>query len=694
MVQESLSQALVAPTAKSSAVPRPIALAPRTALWLAITAGVLGGLLDIAGIALKRRYLDEILYVRQGRDFVWSVPLVTGAVLLLPGLLVAAANRVRTGLVPMRIAVWLFVSLAFASALSRQPLATWAIVLIAAGLGRLISRWVCADGGARLARVSGPIGLALGFVVAAMATATSGREAWREYTRVRNLETAPPGARNVILIVMDTVRADSLSLYGYARPTTPALKRWAGRGVTFQWALAPAPWTFPSHSCLFTGEWPSRTNGLLKHLLDWPAPTLAEFLSAQGYQTAGFVGNTLFCSYEGRFNRGFVHYEDYPVTPVSLLGRVPVGRWLLEHTLGRTDPAQRKWIRIESRDARDVNRSFLDWLSRRRIDRPFFAFLNYFDAHDPFLVPRTTPAHFGVRPQSDRDVQFLLSYWDVDKRSLSAHDAALAHDSYEDCIAFVDEQVGRLLDALERRGLLRDTVVVVTSDHGESFGEHGVYQHSMSLKLPETHVPLLIIAPDVPAGRTIAEPVSLRDLPATLLDLAGVGRPAPFRGHSLATCWDQSSPNSSSHSPALSELYNPIKLDPRFVVGRTQMGYAVSMVADGRHFIRDSAGTQELFDLRIDPAETTTLNLPMVARAFLESIYRILATDRTGREEDPAYRKRFVRTLDALLNGTGAPSRRGPQRGVPVDRTAPIGRIVPPQGNAPGDRADQTNLNP
>ena len=198
---------------------------------------------------------------------------------------------------------------------------------------------------------------------------------------------ATPGARNVILIVWDTVRAPNLSLYGYPRDTTPNLVEWARKGVRYTMALAPAPWTYPSHSCFFTGQWPYKLNSQWNYTLDATYPTLAEYLASRGYQTVGFAANTECCSYETGLDRGFTHYEDYPLTPRFLLGRTVPGSWILKNILSRGDFYDSKWIDLQSRDVRGINDAFLDWLRRRRRDRPFFAFLNYFDAHDPYVPP-------------------------------------------------------------------------------------------------------------------------------------------------------------------------------------------------------------------------------------------------------------------------------------------------------------------
>src|SRR5262249_28657657 len=345
-----------------------------------------------------------------------------------------------------------------------------------------------------------------------------GRHVLAEARALARLPAPPAEAPNVLFIVLDTVRARSLSLYGYARDTTPELSRWARRGIRFDRAAAPACWTFPSHCSFFTGRWPFELNAHWQLVLNTPHPTLAEFLAARGYATAGLVANTSYCSAESGMSRGFAHYEDYPLSPLTILGSTEIGRWVSRNVLSYGDYYGQKWILFQSRDADGINRAFLDWMSGRRGDqRPFFAFLNYMDAHEPFVVPVEHTPRFGQRPGSRRDYEMLLGYWDRDKTQISPPDVSLARDGYDDFIAFPDPRVGALLDDLDRRGVLEKTVVIITSDHGEEFGERGIFDHGYSLYLDAVHVPLVILAPGAPAGRVVAEPVSLRDLPATII---------------------------------------------------------------------------------------------------------------------------------------------------------------------------------
>ena len=273
--------------------------------------------------------------------------------------------------------------------------------------------------------------------------------------------------------------------------------------MKFDWALAPSSWTFPSHCTLFTGRWPYQLNSHRHLVLDTPDPTLAEFLGARGYLTAGFAANTSYCSYESGLNRGFAHYEDYILSPLTILATTAPGRWItmnvLMNVLSPDDFYGRRWLQFRSPDARGINRAFLDWLSgQQRGDRPFFAFLNYMDAHEPFLAPRGHDARFGIQPETRGEYEMLLHNWDIDKTHFGPRDVALNRDGYDDCIAYLDQQIGAMLDELERRGVLENTIVIITSDHGEEFGEHNVFNHGYSLYLYETHVPLIIISGAVP----------------------------------------------------------------------------------------------------------------------------------------------------------------------------------------------------
>ena len=171
-------------------------------------------------------------------------------------------------------------------------------------------------------------------------------------------------------------------------------------------------------------------------------------------------------------------------------------------------------------------------------------FLNYFDAHDPYFPPRGADGHFGLKPSTPSE-RATIRDWTHQPRQGEAPPSTtkLARDCYDDCLAYLDDQLGRLFNELDTRGVLENTLVIITSDHGENFGEHaGIFGHGQSLYPQEIRVPLLVIAPGrVPSGQIISAPVSLRDLPATVVDLVGLELESSFPGRSLARFWDPGS---------------------------------------------------------------------------------------------------------------------------------------------------------
>ncbi|MGO9467280.1 MAG: sulfatase-like hydrolase/transferase [Isosphaeraceae bacterium] len=644
--------------ARRSAGPE-IRLSPLTAILLAVSCGLAGGYLDLLFIIFKKFFWNGLKNYANAADFPWSVPVGHMVLLLVPGVLLAVLSRLRPKPMSLRAAAWLFATLAIWAALLRMPLYGVASLLLAAGLGR---------------RLSGPVAAlyqrprrawytALGLVgpLVILGALSSGWRALGEYRAVAGLPAPPPNARNVILIVWDAVRATNLSLYGHPRDTTPNLARWARKGVCYSVALAPAPWTYPSHTSFFTGHWPFQLSTQWKYTLDAPVPTLAEHLTSRGYLTAGFSANTLCCTYETRLDRGFSHFEDYPFTPRSLLSRTAAGSWILENIFSRDDFYDFKWIRIQSRDATAINHSFLDWLKQRPRDRPFFAYLNYFDAHEPYMPPPGYAGRFGISPRNPRDYQFLLDYGSPGWKTLPSRDINMARDCYDDCIAFIDDRMGQLLDELNDQGLLDNTVVIITSDHGESFGDHGFYLHGTSLYLDETGVPLVILSPDAPAGRVVDQPVSLRDLPATVVDRLGLSAGSPFPGRSLAAYWSPAGAALAESTPVLSEHATETAFQqPEAGKSLRRRDVQMSLVARDRHYIRDGFGSEKLYNLSLDPFETVNLAASpegkQVVEVFRRMLLDVLAQNRGTIAAENAYLVAYRQWLKSII-AEGPPAR-------------------------------------
>jgi arylsulfatase A-like enzyme len=639
-------------------LPIRVTLSPTAAVLLAISFGLCGGYLDLGVIIFKKLCLNPEGSFRSARDIPWTVPVSHTVLLLIPGLVVAAVNRLWPKLLSLNAASWLFATLAIWSALLRMPIYGACSLLMAAGLARPISNVIVARG-LYLRPMRAILGAILGLLIV-LAALSSGRRAVSESRAVARLRSAPPGARNVVLIVWDTVRASYMSLYGYQRDTTPNLARWATKGVRYDRALAPAPWTFPSHSSFFTGQWPFRNNSQWKYTLVTSHSTLAEYLSSRGYQTTGFVANNDSCNYETGLDRGFAHYEDFPLTPRSLVGRSVGGRWILENLLSFGDYYDKKWIGLQSRGARAINGAFLDWLSRRRTDRPFFAFLNYFDAHAPYIPPAGQSGRFGIRPVTSRDYQVLFDFVDMNKNLITKRDVLMARDCYHDCLAFLDEQLGHLLDELQSQGLLANTDVIITSDHGEEFGEHLFFGHAHNTNLDAIGVPLVILSPGAPMGRVVYSPVSLRDLPATVVDLLGLSDGSPFPGRSLTAYWGSGRGQlAETTSPALTEQAEAAAFHTQPLHGREHPGFQMSLVVSGHHYIRHGMGLEQLYDLRVDPFERVNLTASTTSehrvRAFRRLLLEVLSDNPGSVEVEKAYLEPYRKWLKALVQGSPEP---------------------------------------
>jgi arylsulfatase A-like enzyme len=437
----------------------------------------------------------------------------------------------------------------------------------------------------------------------------------------------PTGSHNVLLIVLDTVGADHLSLYGYDRPTSPTIVELALRGIRFDRAQATCSWTLPSHCRMFTCRWHHELSTGWLTPLDGTDPTLPEFLGSRGYATAGFIANTGYCGVDSGLNRGFAAYQDFIFPRLTvfktavLVDRSVDGlkeiEGLLEDWLyfDRVSPGVEFlwWLfKIDRKEAMVVNREFLDWLSRRRQpERPFFAFLNYFSAHIPYQPPEKGIHRLAVKPRTMRDANLLRDWSLLNQKGPSPHQVNFVRDSYDDCVADLDEQLGRLIDELARRPVLERTWVIITADHGREFRRttRRVLARDESLppaapRSPRDHPsggrPLAT------SGHRVGEPAG-----AGSDDRRDPGFPGGFSlsREPLARFWNVSSPTASplaaATDPVLSEVV------PRQSVGSNssqwlnEPGWPLAALNDGDwvYIRREGDVLDELFHLREDAHE-------------------------------------------------------------------------------------------
>jgi arylsulfatase A-like enzyme len=600
-------------------------------VWVAASFGLLTGLIELLVLVVRHRVevSSALGALQMNRHFPWMVPLSHLVVFGLAGVPVSLMEHVAPRAarkVAVLVPAWLS---GFALLSLIQGLFAWASAILALGIAvRMTTVFERRERGfRRAAKLSMPLFLAiLGFT----GLYCYDKQVLQEARTLTALPKPAGGLPNVLLIVLDTVRADHLSLYGYERETTPSLKRWAQRGVVFDEARSSAPWTFPSHCTLFTGRWPSELNIGGNRPLDATYPTLAETLARCGYATAGFVGNTYYCNSWYGLARGFAHYEDYYeenviVSPAEALRCTALGRWLIRlfgaHYNVRPEAA------IAQKDAERVNRDFLRWTSAHA-DRPFFAFLNYVDAHDPYSTPLGYPHHFGLVPMLPDEHHLIQNWHTRDKSNLSPRQMALIRDAYDDCLYYLDDHLNRLFSELDRRGILANTIVAVVSDHGEELGDHGLYEHGQSLYRAETRVPFLLFGQRaIPAGQRISAPVSLRDIPATLLGAAGASESSELPGTSLARHWrSRGELTAATEDLVISEaaIHRKPSQRPSRKVAPSYLGPMTSTVLGNLEYIRDGFGDEELYDFVADPGERTNLAGLSERTAELEQVRRLL----------------------------------------------------------------------
>ena len=413
----------------------------------------------------------------------------------------------------------------------------------------------------------------------------------RERISTANLPRAGSDAPNVIVIVVDTLRADHLSTYGYERETSPFLDNLAAEGVRFDNAISPSSWTQPSHASMLTGRYTYEHQAETKPLDDRFA-TLGEVMQANGYRTAAFSGNTLFFTRRQGFGRGFQHFEDnYQSLPDVFLNSSLYGYILDYYGL-------RKALKYEGvpyrRAAPDINQSALNWIAQS--GKPFFLFINYFDVHDPYTPPEPYLNQYG-QTQGGLINGFVERY----HPELTPEQLQSEIDAYDGSINYVDDQIKDLFGELEQRGLLENTIVVVTSDHGESLGEHGLLQHSASLYRQEIHVPLIVWGAGVPAGKVMDTPVSTIALPSTILDLLGVNGHT-FPPQPLTLLFDGSVP-----ADWLQPISEVAQFEGAAEQNPTTYGEMKSVVGNELQYITHETFGDELFNWHNDPQETNSL---------------------------------------------------------------------------------------
>ena len=581
------------------------------AIWFGILAGLLEGLLLLVFQRINWQQWGRGIHV--SAEILWISPLVDLAFFLSLAAVVAVAGRFFSRLPAARVLIFI---LAFLSVYDWMALThrfyRRSCLLLALGAAVAFIRWAGKRESAAIVfwKKSAP------WVIALLVLTFAGIQGggWlRERIATAALPPAPTGSPNVLVIVIDTLRADHVSAYGYSRKTTPEIDRLASQGVLFESAIAPCSWSLPSHASLLTGRYPLDHGMVNVQPMPWLGwgksslrgyPTLGEELQKRGYRTGAFSANRTFFTKDVGLGRGFIHFEDYFQSAADSFLRTLYGSEFARLYLYRTEKSKvTRAIRALGMDslldkdsegsfdaggvhrirkrAGEVNSETLRWIDANR-GRPFLAFLNYFDVHDPYGSPGS-------------------ALTDPARNSIAAYDNGLS---------YVDQSIAELMRGLQSRGLAARTLVIVTSDHGEGLGDHGLTFHGAALYWEQVHVPLVMWYPErIPAGLRIARPVSNAGIPATIMKFVQAEK--TFPSPALSELWTDPAAAATWPEP-ISELAqtNMILAADKKVQGKVAIatdGDMYSIVSGRWHFIVHKKWGEQLYDWSTDRSENSNL---------------------------------------------------------------------------------------
>ena len=414
-----------------------------------------------------------------------------------------------------------------------------------------------------------------------------------------------PETKGVIVISIDTLRADRLGCYGYERPTSPFLDSFATTGTLFETATTQSPWTLPAHASMLTGRFPHHTGVVTEaDRLPGDVPTLASILDAAGFVTGAIVNSHWLSENQG-LARGFLSFRFHRETVKSSRGLLIVNK-------GKT-----------------ITDEAIAWLDRHG-KKPFFLFLHYYDVHSSYH-PDADHRRLFVRPyegKADGSTGQLMAVRQGTLR-YSADDARHISDLYDAEIHQLDIQLGRLLAHLRELGIDGTTCVAITSDHGEEFMEHGRVLHGQTMFDEVLRIPLILGGPGVPTGRRVEEPVMAVDIVPTLLGRLGIDEADRFDGRDLLSSRGKQE-SSGETGPRLAFACADWRNSEPDVL-RMVRGIRFKLIHN--RITKNS----ELYDLSLDPAETEDISgdHPGLVEELMERLGEIMAGKREGERIRP-----------------------------------------------------------
>jgi arylsulfatase A-like enzyme len=411
---------------------------------------------------------------------------------------------------------------------------------------------------------------------------------------------------NVVLITMDTARADHFSVYGYERDTTPHLRDFAREATVYTRAIAASDMTLSSHASIFTGFYPS-WHGAYVVPADHPygrplssqSLTLAEVLRSNGYRTAAVAANQGYLQPSMGVIKGFEVKDVHGPARLCSAFPTPYLRDGARHVLSLVmDTSAFEALSLR---ATDINQRALGMLQETGREGPFFIFINYMDSHMPYVPPAPFNSRFEGRDPHFKpyaDHMRLTGAVDYGQRHVSAAERKHLISQYDGGIAYVDSEIGNLVARLREWGLYENTLIIITGDHGEAFGERDILQHTRgSAYQDQIHVPLLIKYPGQHEARRSDDLVSHVDLMPTVLDVAGYTTPPGLQGRSLRLPLAEDSGAVYAEARAAGAL----SISPRF------RGVRRAIFAGSWKLITSTEGQPELYDLAADRDETHNL---------------------------------------------------------------------------------------
>jgi arylsulfatase A-like enzyme len=525
----------------------------------------------------------------------WISPLFNLLLFLLVAFVLWLAGRIVPILASAQVSMSIFGFLLFLNwvDLSGRMRFSAALILslgLSIGLARFLSK--------REERVHATVHRTVLPLAAATALAFLGVEGekwFSERTAMNRLPQAGRGVPNVLIIVLDTLRADHLSSYGYSRSTSPNIDRLASEGALFENAYATSSWTLPAHASMLTGLYPFEHGTVLRgQRLSNRFVTLGEELQKLGYRTRAISANPYFFIRRDGFANGFMHFDDLYHSWASYAVRTYYGHKIYQFLFARRGhedyPARRRAV--------DVTRASVEWIERDP-QIPFFLFLNYYDVHEPYLSEPGWRNRFSSKPKPGGIFNSPKGRFDPQLTPEQLQDEI---DAYDGAIAYADHHIGELLKNLERLGMAEKTLVIITSDHGEGFGEHGLIGHRKALYHHLVRVPYIFWMPGrIAAGRRVSVAVTNTSLPATVIEIVALGARSPFHEPSVAGWWPGNTPPGHGQS-VLCELSKD--LFTRTARFPADFGDLKSLINEQWQYITQENGGQQLYDLRKDPGQT------------------------------------------------------------------------------------------